>query len=275
MVLSKGAAKAWLVIASVATSSTAHAAVAAGDRTANDEGILALIGAADPIVQAVMIMLGIASIATWALWYVKAAELRRAGNDLQADIATILGAESITAPGEVRYPATREMLDVAGLELKRADATGERRAMTGVEERVAAQLPLVEGRAMYRMMWGTNILASIGSIAPFVGLAGTVWGIMNSFLNISRSESTSLAVVAPGIAEALIATALGLVAAIPAVMIYNILSRTIARYQRQLAEISVLVACIVSREAESREAGAARSHGSRDQIVPISAPKGR
>ena len=103
---------------------------------------------------------------------------------------------------------------------------------------------------MHRILWGTNVLASIGAISPFVGLAGTVWGIMNSFMGISRSQSTSLAVVAPGIAEALMATAIGLAAAIPAVLIYNSLSRSIAGYRRLLNEVAVLSACVLSRENE-------------------------
>ena len=91
----------------------------------------------------------------------------------------------------------------------------------GVKERVASRLERLEAGAGRRMLKGTGVLATIGATAPFVGLFGTVWGIMNSFIGISKSQTTNLAVVAPGIAEALLATALGLVAAIPAVVIYN------------------------------------------------------
>ena len=102
---------------------------------------------------------------------------------------------------------------------------------TGVKERVASRLERIEAAAGRRMIRGTGMLATIGSTAPFVGLFGTVWGIMNTFIGISKSQTTNLAVVAPGIAEALLATALGLVAAIPAVVIYNMFARWIAGYR--------------------------------------------
>ena len=97
---------------------------------------------------------------------------------------------------------------------------------------------------------GTGILATIGSTAPFVGLFGTVWGIMDSFIGISRAHTTNLAVVAPGIAEALLATALGLVAAIPAVMIYNMLARSTAHYRALLGDASAQVMKLVSRDLD-------------------------
>ena len=97
---------------------------------------------------------------------------------------------------------------------------------------------------------GTGILATIGATAPFVGLFGTVWGIMNSFIGISKSQTTNLAVVAPGIAEALLATALGLVAAIPAVVIYNLFARWIAGYRARLADAAAGVERLVSRDLD-------------------------
>jgi biopolymer transport protein ExbB len=98
------------------------------------------------------------------------------------------------------------------------------------------------------MLKGTGVLATIGATAPFVGLFGTVWGIMNSFIGISKSHTTNLAVVAPGIAEALLATALGLVAAIPAVVIYNHFARRIAAYRALVADTSAAVMRVVSRD---------------------------
>ena len=100
---------------------------------------------------------------------------------------------------------------------------------------------------------GTGVLATIGATAPFVGLFGTVWGIMNAFIGISESHTTSLAVVAPGIAEALLATALGLVAAIPAVVIYNHLVRGIANYRALLGDASAQLMLLVSRQRDHRE----------------------
>ena len=105
----------------------------------------------------------------------------------------------------------------------------------GLKERIALRLERVEAAMSRRIARGTGVLATIGATAPFVGLFGTVWGIMNSFIGISEAHTTNLAVVAPGIAEALLATALGLVAAIPAVVIYNHLARSIAAYRALLA----------------------------------------
>ncbi|MCY1507996.1 Biopolymer transport protein ExbB [compost metagenome] len=100
------------------------------------------------------------------------------------------------------------------------------------------------------MSKGTGPLATIGSTAPFVGLFGTVWGIMNSFIGIAKSQTTNLAVVAPGIAEALLATALGLVAAIPAVVIYNVFARSITGYKAQVADCSAQVLLLLSRDLD-------------------------
>ena len=111
----------------------------------------------------------------------------------------------------------------------------------GVKERIVWQLERVEATASRRMNRGTGLLASIGATGPFVGLFGTVWGIMNSFVDISRAQTTNLAVVAPGIAEALLATAFGLVAAIPAVMIYNIFARFDRRLSAELGDLSAQV----------------------------------
>jgi biopolymer transport protein ExbB len=120
----------------------------------------------------------------------------------------------------------------------------------GIKERVASRLERIEANGGRSMMRGTGILATIGAIAPFVGLFGTVWGIMNSFIGISKSQTTNLAVVAPGIAEALLATAFGLAAAIPAVVIYNMFSRQIAGYRALLGDTSAEVLRIVGRDLD-------------------------
>ena len=111
----------------------------------------------------------------------------------------------------------------------------------GIKSRIALRLQRVEAVLARRMARGTGVLASIGSCAPFIGLFGTVWGIMDSFVGISRMQTTNLAVVAPGIAEALLATACGLVAAIPAVVIYNIFARVVAGYRLLLGDLSTAV----------------------------------
>src|SRR5665213_2101289 len=123
-------------------------------------------------------------------------------------------------------------------------------AADGVKERIASRLERIEAAAGRQMIRGTGILATIGATAPFVGLFGTVWGIMNSFIGISKSHTTNLAVVAPGIAEALLATALGLVAAIPAVVMYNMLSRWIAGYRALHADAAAEILRLVSRDLD-------------------------
>jgi biopolymer transport protein ExbB len=117
---------------------------------------------------------------------------------------------------------------------------------------VTSRLSRIEAAASRRMSRGTGVLATIGSTAPFVGLFGTVWGIMNAFIGISQAQTTNLAVVAPGIAEALLATAMGLVAAIPAVVIYNVFARSIAGYRQILADASAGVERLVSRDLDFR-----------------------
>ena len=122
----------------------------------------------------------------------------------------------------------------------------------GLKERVASRLSGLDAALTRRMRRGMGLLATIGSTAPFVGLFGTVWGIMNSFIGISKSQTTNLAVVAPGIAEALLATGIGLVAAIPAVILYNQLSRSIAIYRALVRETSDEVERLVSRDIDRR-----------------------
>jgi biopolymer transport protein ExbB len=127
----------------------------------------------------------------------------------------------------------------------------------GIKERVASRLERIEAACGRRIMRGTSVLATIGATAPFVGLFGTVWGIMNSFIGISKLHTTNLAVVAPGIAEALLATAFGLAAAIPAVVIYNMFSRSIAQYRALYADTSVEIMTLVSRDLVQRYPAAA------------------
>src|ERR1700752_5402159 len=120
----------------------------------------------------------------------------------------------------------------------------------GLKEPIAWQSERIEMAAGRRISRGTGVLATIGATAPFVGLFGTVWGIMNSFIGISEAHTTNLAVVAPGIAEALLATALGLVAAIPAVVIYNLLPRTSAGHRALLGDASAMVLLLINREGD-------------------------
>src|SRR5690606_23248667 len=126
----------------------------------------------------------------------------------------------------------------------------------GLKDRVASRLARLQAAAGRRLSRGTGVLATIGSTAPFVGLFGTVWGIMNAFIGISQAQTTNLAVVAPGIAEALLATASGLVAAIPAVVIYNVFSRSITGYRQWVADVTAGIGRLVSRDLDYRVAPA-------------------
>src|ERR1700751_6004785 len=128
----------------------------------------------------------------------------------------------------------------------------------GVKERVASRLERIEARARRLMTRGTGVLATIGATGPFVGLFRTGWGIMNSFKNISKQHTTNLAVVAPGIAEALLATALGLFAAIPAVVVYNMFSRSIASHRALCGDCTAAILRLVSRDLDRAEGEDAR-----------------
>jgi biopolymer transport protein ExbB len=139
-------------------------------------------------------------------------------------------------------------------ELQMSDGRYEK---DGIKERIVSRLERIEKAASRRITRGTGVLATIGATAPFVGLFGTVWGIMNSFIGISKSHTTNLAVVAPGIAEALLATAFGLAAAIPAVVIYNVFSRQIAGYRDLVGDASAEILRWVSRDLDQHQAGPA------------------
>ena len=206
--------------------------------------------AADIVVKAVMVGLVFASVLTWTIWFAKAIELMNARRHLAAAIATLNKARSwseATAGLQTRDDGAAVLIRGADSELQlSADALSP----VGVKERIASRLERLEAAAGRQMIRGTGILATIGATAPFVGLFGTVWGIMNSFIGISKSQTTNLAVVAPGIAEALLATALGLVAAIPAVVMYNMFSRWIAGYRALHADAAAEILRLVSRDLD-------------------------
>jgi biopolymer transport protein ExbB len=204
--------------------------------------------AADIVVKAVMVGLAFASVLTWTIWFAKAIELLAARRRMQAAINALNQARSwseASVASQGRSDGMAALIAAADTELRlSADALSP----AGVKERIASRLERVEAAAGRRMIRGTGILATIGATAPFVGLFGTVWGIMNSFIGISKAQTTNLAVVAPGIAEALLATALGLVAAIPAVVMYNMFSRWIAGYRALHADVSADILRLISRD---------------------------
>ena len=204
---------------------------------------------ADIVVKAVITGLAVASLVTWTAFVAKSLELqgvrRRAHRALRivaaattlSQVSQQLGKGS-GAPDQLLQAVIAEMRD------------SESMPGDGVKERIALQLERLELRYSRKTSLGTGVLATIGSTAPFVGLFGTVWGIMNSFIGISNAHTTNLAVVAPGIAEALLATALGLVAAIPAVVVYNILVRSTAHYRALLGDVSAQLMKLVSRDID-------------------------
>ena len=211
--------------------------------------------AADWVVKGVMIGLAFASLVTWTVWVAKSIELAGARVRAGATLKVIRRAKTLneaTEAVEKKGGPAALMLRMATHEMQLSDAVVEHTDGGGIKERVSSALSRIETHAGRRMSRGTGALATIGSTAPFVGLFGTVWGIMNSFISISESQTTNLAVVAPGIAEALLATAIGLVAAIPAVVIYNVFARSITGYRHLLADAAAGVERLVSRDLDFR-----------------------
>ncbi len=212
--------------------------------------------AADWVVKSVMIGLAVASLITWTVWLAKSLELAGARRRANAVIRIIRQsktlAEALSSAERRGGPAAR-MLREAAHEIHLSEGALDHADNGGVKERISSVLGRIEAYAGRRMMRGTGALATIGSVGPFVGLFGTVWGIMNSFIGISQAQTTNLAVVAPGIAEALLATAIGLVAAIPAVVIYNIFARSITGYRQLLADAAAGVERLVSRDLDFRK----------------------
>ena len=206
--------------------------------------------AADIVVKAVMVGLAFASVLTWTIWFAKAVELMLARRRMRTAIDRLAHAKSWSEANvrtKGRDVGIAAMLRATDTELR---MSADAHSATGIKERIASRLERLEAAAGRQMIRGTGILATIGATAPFVGLFGTVWGIMNSFIGISKSHTTNLAVVAPGIAEALLATALGLVAAIPAVVMYNMFSRWIAGYRALHADAAAEILRIVSRDLD-------------------------
>ena len=213
---------------------------------------LSLVGMyldADRVVKAVMIGLAFASLVTWTVFFAKTWELYtarmevRQGLRILADVATLAQAHE-----QLRNETTpaAQLMQAAAHEIRLSSGVrGD-----GLKERIAWRLERLEMAASRKISRGTGVLATIGATAPFVGLFGTVWGIMNSFIGISNAHTTNLAVVAPGIAQALLATAMGLVAAIPAVMIYNVLARQTTHYRALLGDASAQVMGLVSRDLD-------------------------
>jgi biopolymer transport protein ExbB len=210
---------------------------------------------ADILVKIVMSGLAFASLVTWTILIAKTFELSVIQRKLKGSLKSVGNARSL-AEAQLALGERRGVLSsLLGAAMHEARLSAGISADSGIKERAVsrfAEISRAEGR---RIRFGMGLLATIGSTSPFVGLFGTVWGIMNSFIGISKAQTTNLAVVAPGIAEALLATAIGLAAAIPAVIIYNHFARVTKTYLELVARASGAAARLLSRDLDRGSAG--------------------
>ncbi len=239
----------FFLLASPALATTTATIV--GSVSSHDLSPWGMYQGADVVVKTVLIALLSASILTWAIWLFKMIQLKVASRHAHRLLTQLIDKKSFAqACSQLSLEQAPIILLVKAvqheLKLSSAAATSDE----GLKERVVARIDRVQASLIGDINQGTGILASIGSVAPFVGLFGTVWGIMNSFIGIAQTQTTNLAVVAPGIAEALLATAVGLVAAIPAVIIYNYFSRSIAQYRVIIADIMTALMILLSRDLD-------------------------
>jgi biopolymer transport protein TolQ len=233
--------------------------VSLGGAVPHDLSIPSLFLQADTIVKIVVILLAIASFWSWAVIFDKVAKLRRLRRDAESfeesfwsggsldDLYDRVGTRPMDPMSAVFAAAMREWRRSAAKGL--AGSTAMR---TNLQDRIERVMHVTVSREMERLERFMPFLATVGSTSPFVGLFGTVWGIMNSFQSIAASKNTSLVVVAPGIAESLFATALGLVAAIPAVIAYNKFSTDFGRYAGRLDGFSTEFSAILSRQLDEK-----------------------
>jgi len=205
---------------------------------------------ADVLVKAVMIGLAFASLVTWTVFLAKMTELSLARRKLRAALGKISDARSL-ADAQFALGAKGSVLSaLLSAAMREARLSAGISSDSGIKERAASSFAEIVRAEARRIRLGMGVLATIGATSPFVGLFGTVWGIMNSFIGISKSQTTNLAVVAPGIAEALLATAMGLVAAIPAVIIYNHFSRVTKGYLELVSRSSGAAGRLLSRDLD-------------------------
>lgn len=207
---------------------------------------------ADWVVKGVMIGLLLASVVTWAIFFGKSVELSGAKGRLRREHQALEQASTLDEAADI----AESFKPGSMARILLADAQNEQTLSAraddnnGIKERTAFRLERRVAAAGRHMGRGNGYLATVGAVAPFIGLFGTVWGIMNSFIGIAQTQTTNLAVVAPGIAEALLATAIGLVAAIPAVVIYNIFARWIAGYKALTGDVAAQVLLLLSRDLD-------------------------
>jgi biopolymer transport protein ExbB len=205
---------------------------------------------ADVVVKAVMIGLAFASLVTWTIFIAKMIELTVVQRKVRSALAKIADARSL-AEAQFALGAKGSVLaSFLAAAMREARLSAGISSDAGIKERATSSFGEIVRAEARRVRLGMGLLATIGATSPFVGLFGTVWGIMNSFIGISKSQTTNLAVVAPGIAEALLATAIGLVAAIPAVIIYNHFARVTKGYLELVSRASGAAGRLLSRDLD-------------------------
>jgi biopolymer transport protein TolQ len=226
--------------------------------TSNDLSIWGLFLEADLVVKFVMLMLIMASIWSWAIIFEKIRSIRREfqlADDLEYELNEVGAIDQLyDQHAKDNDGIMASVVSVAMFEWRCALARGaqDKGLLLSLNQRIERSMSVEVSKQIKQLEKGMTFLASVGSVAPFVGLFGTVWGIMNSFQSIAQSKNTSLAVVAPGIAEALFATALGLAAAIPAVVAYNRFSSQIENLAERLETFSAELSIIFSRDLDER-----------------------
>ena len=235
--------------------------VLAGSVADADLSIIGLMLRADVIVKIVIVVLLLASVWSWAIIIEKFTRFRRLATESDNFEEAFWSGGSLEdlydRVGEQPGSPVALLFAAAMREWRRSTARGLGRAGTlqaGLQDRIGQVMQLTMNREIQALERYLGFLATVGSTAPFVGLFGTVWGIMNSFQAIALSKNTSIAVVAPGIAEALFATALGLVAAIPAVVAYNKFSADLGRYANRMESFAGEFSAILSRQLEEKAA---------------------
>ena len=260
--------------ANAVTSETTQPAPAAADTTPapvmqsspveapvipTDLSVLGMYHHADVVVKTVMIGLLLASVVTWALLFSKGSEVFSAKRRMRREFDALSSVRTLDEAAEqaesfAASSISAQMIRDAQNELELSAGSTDN---NGIKERTSFRLERRVAAVGRQMGRGNGYLATIGAISPFVGLFGTVWGIMNSFIGIAQTQTTNLAVVAPGIAEALLATAIGLVAAIPAVVIYNVFARQIGGFKAMLGDVAAQVLLLQSRDLDLEASAAA------------------
>lgn len=216
---------------------------------------LAMFMDADTVVKSVMLGLLLASLLAWGIWAAKLLQMALAKRQLAKAYRALEAAGTLQSNLTFTSPMA-EIVAAAQTEV----AASVNLDTAGIKDRVASALTRIEAGAARKAQAGVAVLGSVGATAPFIGLFGTVWGIMNSFIGIAESGTTNLSVVAPGIAEALLATAIGLVAAIPAVLFYNHLSRVLSAHRARLTDAVALVERSLSRDLDRKAAAPMHPH---------------